>query len=793
MLAKIAVRGSTFKSAAIYYLHDKHANTNERVEFTHTENLPTNDPEKAWRWMAFTAINSDRLKAADGSVKAGVGRRTKPVYKFALAWHPDEKPERIHMIETARSALAVLGFQDHQTLMVAHNDRDHRHLHLMVNVVHPETGRAHSPKFSKLSLSKWAEAYEREHGKIYCEDRVVNNEQRRINKQRRDEERRNDPKFKGEKVKYQEPKIDEKALITKLYREAKDGKAFQQLLEKAGYQLAQGDKVLLIDRQNKIRSLSRQIEGAREKDVRDRLKGMKLQDIDTARALQEKAKEAQQDKREEEKREQEKQDQKKTRPRMAEGPQAQVAAHNAQQSANRETLAERQAPKLATYSGPPVPTQIIRLEDRQREEIAEFKDTNQRIKNRWVMQADRKYGAKEKVIVKEIAAHERELRELQGRRLQIGRRARQAEIQERLVDLRIERAVIEDYKIELRARDYKEAQEHVKGLQDLQKRHHQDRKALWDDPKAQLQNGREFNARSNPEKPEVEVEKERPLVELPATLQKKIEKSAEQTRGPEQPKAETANEKSKSKTAAENKTAGKERDHANENRTPQLREFNRAAQKLIPSRQEGDPANDNRKARAQEFNRVAGEQHYEADRETNIHIKEWYENHTSEAASDLKARTEQPAAAHERRPEAREFNRAARAHNEQQKAVPGEDGELYAMLDQKNKSRTAEAERRPEAQEFNQAVQNPGEQQGFVSEDDGELYSLLDHLNAETDLQRQQEREEQGSTHEGGQTDSGQRGYAPQDAELYAELDRRNVQEPQGERIVERDMSPSLG
>src|SRR5687767_11830793 len=99
MLAKIAERGNTFKSAATYYLHDKHATTNERVEFTHTENLPTNDPEKAWRWMAYTSMNADRLKAAGGTTTPGKGRRAKPVYKFSLAWHPEQRPERNHMIE----------------------------------------------------------------------------------------------------------------------------------------------------------------------------------------------------------------------------------------------------------------------------------------------------------------------------------------------------------------------------------------------------------------------------------------------------------------------------------------------------------------------------------------------------------------------------------------------------------------------------------------------------------------------------------------------------------------------
>jgi len=47
MVPKVAKSGASFKGAALYYLHDKQANTNERVAFTQTVNLPTNDPDRA--------------------------------------------------------------------------------------------------------------------------------------------------------------------------------------------------------------------------------------------------------------------------------------------------------------------------------------------------------------------------------------------------------------------------------------------------------------------------------------------------------------------------------------------------------------------------------------------------------------------------------------------------------------------------------------------------------------------------------------------------------------------------
>ena len=55
--------GTSFKGVGQYLLHDKgHANTNERVTWTHTEGFGTSDAETAFRIMAAVAMDADRLK-----------------------------------------------------------------------------------------------------------------------------------------------------------------------------------------------------------------------------------------------------------------------------------------------------------------------------------------------------------------------------------------------------------------------------------------------------------------------------------------------------------------------------------------------------------------------------------------------------------------------------------------------------------------------------------------------------------------------------------------------------------
>jgi hypothetical protein len=82
------------------------------------------------------------------------------------------------MKATAIDALKALGLQEHQALLVSHNDEPHPHVHLLVNTVNPLTGKTAGLQYSKETLSRWAEAYEREHGMIRCEQRVKNNARR---------------------------------------------------------------------------------------------------------------------------------------------------------------------------------------------------------------------------------------------------------------------------------------------------------------------------------------------------------------------------------------------------------------------------------------------------------------------------------------------------------------------------------------------------------------------------------------------------------------------------------------
>ena len=177
MIAKLAKRGASFKGAGSYYLHDKDAQSSARVVWTETVNLRTHDPERALRVMAGTAMDREAIKEAAG-VKASGRSSDKVVQTYSLSWHPDEQPGKAEMLTAARESLKVLGIEDRQALIVCHNDEPHPHIHVIVNRVSPADGRLSSTSQEKLKLSRWAEDWERRHGRIFCEQRVANNAER---------------------------------------------------------------------------------------------------------------------------------------------------------------------------------------------------------------------------------------------------------------------------------------------------------------------------------------------------------------------------------------------------------------------------------------------------------------------------------------------------------------------------------------------------------------------------------------------------------------------------------------
>jgi Relaxase/Mobilisation nuclease domain len=177
MVPKLHAKGASFKGAAAYLLHDKgRAVTSERVEWVETRNLATSDRHVAWKVMAATAMDAGRLKQQVGVKNTG-RKSTDSVLHFSLSWHPDEHTglSRAEMRRAAFGAIRALGADDRQAMLICHNDEKQPHVHVVVNRISPQDGRMLSSSKERLNLSKWAQSYEQERGKVLCAQRAINN------------------------------------------------------------------------------------------------------------------------------------------------------------------------------------------------------------------------------------------------------------------------------------------------------------------------------------------------------------------------------------------------------------------------------------------------------------------------------------------------------------------------------------------------------------------------------------------------------------------------------------------
>lgn len=273
MVPRIAKRGHSFKGAGLYYLHDKDALTTMRIGWTLSANLSVNDPQSALKMMAWTDKHRDELRAAKGGSKAGRKASTGNVYAYSLAWAIGENPSKAKQQECALETLKALGLKDHQALIIAHDDTDHKHIHVLANLVHPEKGTIASVHNDALTLSEWAEDYEIKSGVIHCPERIKNNDERE----------------QGAYVKHRPDKAHVSDSVQALYAASENGIQFREALEGMGYLLGRGDRrgFIIMDDAGSVHSLSRQLKGQRAKDIKAFMSDVDLSALPNAKELEE--------------------------------------------------------------------------------------------------------------------------------------------------------------------------------------------------------------------------------------------------------------------------------------------------------------------------------------------------------------------------------------------------------------------------------------------------------------------------------------------------------------------------
>jgi len=164
VLAKIAPPTNDFHPLARYLVRGKPGTSPhpDRVAWVATQNLPTDDPELAARYMSATAAASQRVRRA--------------AYHLMVAWHESERPLPAQMQEIARQTLALAGLAEHQALIMGHGDKPHPHLHILLNRVHPASGKAWSTAHDYRRFDEIMRQLSEDHGFRYIPAHMFNPE-----------------------------------------------------------------------------------------------------------------------------------------------------------------------------------------------------------------------------------------------------------------------------------------------------------------------------------------------------------------------------------------------------------------------------------------------------------------------------------------------------------------------------------------------------------------------------------------------------------------------------------------
>ncbi len=218
MIAKVG--SSTSINGTLSYLGDNE----QRVEWKEGVHLAETDKDFVRKQMNKTAQLS---------------RTDSPIYHYSLSWDPADNPTRQQMSDAARFTLKELGMEDHQALIVAHNDHDYKHVHIMANRVHPIKGTAWDKWGDYKKLERCLRWLERSHNW-----REVPGHHHRLEGQVKPEYGKTLNRFEVEQIKrYEKPLfLSIRELAMEDFREAKSWSELHHRLAEKGLTIQRGSR-----------------------------------------------------------------------------------------------------------------------------------------------------------------------------------------------------------------------------------------------------------------------------------------------------------------------------------------------------------------------------------------------------------------------------------------------------------------------------------------------------------------------------------------------------------------------
>lgn len=206
-------------------------------------------------------------------------------YLYSLSVNPDiakydlTREQHLDFIARTERSLKLVG---QPRAVVFHTKKGRQHCHVVWSRIMPDAGKAVHMDHDRFKLQAVVRAFARDHGLPLppgMEKNGRSNKDKHTNPSEKQQEDRSALSYE-ERIK----------VITGLWQQHKDPRAFVKALEETGFHLARGDsgRYVVIDHAGDVHSLPRQIEGVRSKHLAAFLGTDfpldKLRDVKTARA-----------------------------------------------------------------------------------------------------------------------------------------------------------------------------------------------------------------------------------------------------------------------------------------------------------------------------------------------------------------------------------------------------------------------------------------------------------------------------------------------------------------------------
>lgn len=184
---------------------------------------------------------------------------------FHLAINPNDRDQltREDWQHAVAKAEKALGLEEQPRAIISHLHNGKEHWHVVWSRVDVETCRCIEMSFSHRKLCRAAREIEQELSLEPTAERPKGTRQAAPQK--------------GEHEKHQDeraatPREQRDAIIRRAWEQTQNGQQFKQRLERAGYQLAEGRRgVVVLDAGGEAHSVSRSVSGIRARDVRAKL------------------------------------------------------------------------------------------------------------------------------------------------------------------------------------------------------------------------------------------------------------------------------------------------------------------------------------------------------------------------------------------------------------------------------------------------------------------------------------------------------------------------------------------